>query len=262
VADPAIATVDFDGFPIRVWTKGSGPKIGFIPGLGGLPRWIPFLDKLAETRTVIVPSLPGFPGGDKAHTVIDSHLDWIVALRRIVVAAGLDGADLIGSSIGGALTAELAALWPQSVRRLALIAPFGMFKVDDPTTSPFAQKPDDIPGLMVANPDIWVKLKAEPAGANSVEWSLEQTRAGEAAARIYWPLGDTRLARRLPLIEAPTLLLWGEKDRMVPRSYAKYFAAAMTAKTELKVIPGAGHLAELDAPDAVAAAVRGWSERS
>lgn len=260
MADPAITTVDFDGFPIRVWTKGKGPKIGFLAGLGGLPRWIPFLDRLAESRTLIVPSLPGFPGGDKAHTAIDSHLDWIVALRTIVVQAGLDGADLVGSSIGGALAAELAALWPASIRRLVLIAPFGLFKVSDPTTSPFAQRPDDIPGMMVNDPEIWVKLKAEPPGANSVEWTLEQTRGAEAAARIYWPLGDTRLERRLKLIAAPTLFIWGEKDRLVPRSYAKYFSQAMKAKTELKVISGAGHLAELDAPDATAAAILEWTK--
>ena len=257
--DPAITTVDFDGFPIRVWTKGKGPKVGFLAGLGGLPRWVPFLDRLAETRTVIVPSLPGFPGGDKAHTVIDSHLDWIVALRTIVTQAGLDGADLVGSSIGGALAAELAALWPASVRCLALIAPFGLFKTDDPTMSPFAQKPDDIPGLMVNDPEIWTRLKEAPQGANSAEWQLEQTRAAEAAARIYWPLGDTRLGRRLKLITAPTLFVWGEKDRLVPRSYAKYFAEAMKAKTDLKVISGAGHLAELDKPNETAAAILSWT---
>jgi pimeloyl-ACP methyl ester carboxylesterase len=259
MADPAVTTVDFDGFPIRVWTKGSGPKIGFLAGFGGLPRWTPFLDKLAESRTVIAPSLPGFPGGDKAHTVIDSHLDWIVALRSICTQAGLDGVDLVGSSLGGALAAELAALWPSSVRRLVLIAPFGMYKEGDPTESAFAQRPDDIPGLLVANPEIYVALRKEPEGANSVEWTVEQTRANEAAARFLWPIGDTRLKRRLPLIQAPTLLLWGEKDRVVPRSYAKYFAEAMKAKTEHKIIPGAGHLAELDAPDAVAAAVREWT---
>jgi pimeloyl-ACP methyl ester carboxylesterase len=259
VADPAVTTVDFDGFPIRVWTKGSGPKVGFLAGFGGLPRWTPFLDRLAESRTVIAPSLPGFPGGDKAHTVIDTHLDWIVALRTICVQAGLDGADLVGSSLGGALAAELAALWPQSVRRLVLIAPFGMYKEDDPTESAFAQRPDDIPGLLLANPEIYTKLKEQPQGANSVEWTVEQTRANEAAARFLWPLGDTRLARRLKLIKAPTLFLWGEKDRVVPKSYAGYFSKAMKAKTEFKTIAGAGHLAELDAPDAVAAAVIGWT---
>ena len=42
--------------------EGQGPKLGFLAGFGGLPRWIPFLDALARERTVIVPSLPGFPG--------------------------------------------------------------------------------------------------------------------------------------------------------------------------------------------------------
>ena len=108
---------------------------------------------------------------------------------------------------------------------------------------------------MTADPDIYKKLKEMPAGANSIEWPIEQTRAAEAAARIFWPLGNTKLERRLPLIKAPTLLLWGEKDRLIPRSYAAAIAKAMKAKTETKIIAGAGHLAELDKPDEVAAAI-------
>ena len=46
-------------------------------------------------------------------------------------------------------------------------------------------------------------MKAVPQGANSVEWPIEQTRAAEVAARIFWPLGDTGLVKRLPLIKAP-----------------------------------------------------------
>ena len=103
-------------------------------------------------------------------------------------------------------------------------------------------------------------LKAEPEGRNSPEWPIEQVRAGEAAARIFWPLGNTKLEKRLPLIEAPTLLLWGEADRIVPRSYADKFARGIAGKTEVRVIPGAGHLAELDKPDEVAAAIIGWTK--
>ena len=77
-----------NGFPCRVWTKGSGPKLGFLAGFGGLPRWVPFLDELAKTRTVIVPSLPGYPGGALGHTVLDTHLDWVLAVRQIVDKAG------------------------------------------------------------------------------------------------------------------------------------------------------------------------------
>ena len=74
-------------------------------------------------------------------------------------------------------------------------------------------------------------------------------------ARIFWPLGNTGLERRLPLIKAPTLILWGEKDRLMPRSYAGIIANAIKARTETKIITGAGHLAELDKPDEVAAAI-------
>ena len=89
--EPVETTIDLDGQPMRVWTKGSGPKIGFFAGYGGLPRWIPFLDALAEHRTVVAPSLPGFPGGGRAQLNLDSQLDWIVAVRRISGRKGCVG---------------------------------------------------------------------------------------------------------------------------------------------------------------------------
>ncbi len=260
MAEPETTTVELNGFSSRVWRKGSGPKLGFLAGFGGLPRWIPFLDALAQEHTVIVPSLPGFPGGERGHTVLDSHLDWVVAAHLLVHRAGLDGADLVGSSVGGSLAAEIAAIWPASVRRLALIAPFGLFDEADPMTDPWAQRAPELPGLMCADPTQWEALKAEPEGQNSPEWPIEQVRAAEVAARIFWPLGNTKLEKRLPLITAPTLLLWGAKDRIVPRSYADKFAKGIAGKTESRIIPGAGHLAELDQPDAVAAAILDWTK--
>src|ERR1700755_3513568 len=128
---PHTTPVDINGFPCRVWRLGSGPKLGFLAGLGGLPRWIPFLDRLAARRTVIVPSLPGPPGAP-GHHVRDNHPDWVLTVRRLLAAADLDGADLAGSSVGAAFVAEMAAIWPGTVRRLALIAPFGLFDEKDP----------------------------------------------------------------------------------------------------------------------------------
>jgi pimeloyl-ACP methyl ester carboxylesterase len=258
VKEPDTSIVDINGFATRVWHKGAGPKIGFLAGYGGLPRWVPFLDHLAESRTVIVPSLPGFPGGDRGHSVLDTHLDWVLAVRDTIDKAGLAGADLVGSSVGGSFAAEMAAIWPDKVKRLALIAPFGLFDEKDPATDPWAQKQDEIPGLMTANADAYKKLKEMPVGANSIEWPIEQTRAAEAAARIFWPLGNTKLEKRLPFIKAPTLLLWGEQDRLMPRSYAATIAKALKGKTETRIIAGAGHLAELDKPDDVAAAILGF----
>jgi pimeloyl-ACP methyl ester carboxylesterase len=250
--------MDVNGFPARVWRKGSGPALGFLAGFGGLPRWIPFLDHLAEQRTVIVPSLPGFPGGDRGHSVLDSHLDWVVAVRALLEKSGLAGADLAGSSVGASMAAEMAAIWPGDVPRLALIAPFGLYDEADPPLDPWAQRSDDVAGLMCADPDIWKALKAPPEGANSIEWPIEQTRASEAAARIFWPMGNTRLDRRLPRVTAPTLLLWGEHDRVMPRSYAGRIAGLLGGPHETRTIAGAGHLAELDRPRETAEAILSW----
>lgn len=255
--EPQTLTVDVNGFPCRVWRKGTGPVLGWLAGFGGLPRWTPFLDRLAEKRTVIVPSLPGFPGAT-GHTVLDNHLDWLVAVRQLLVKAGLDGADLGGASVGGSFAAEMAALFPASVKRLVLLAPFGLFDDKDPPTDPWAQRSDSVAALMCADPENWKKLVAPPEGANSVEWPIEMTRAAEAAARAFWPLGNTQLAKRLPLIEAPTLVVWGDQDRILPTSYARTFASGIKGKATVHTVPGAGHLADLDQPDAVASAILGW----
>ena len=174
-------TVDVNGFQSRVWTAGSGPKIGFLAGFGGLPRWIPFLDALAKERTVIVPSLPGFPGGERGHTVLDTHLDWVLATRQLLAKSGLDGADLIGSGPGGSLAAEIAAIWPQSVRRLALIAPWGLFDEADPMTDPWAQRAPDVPALIFVVPEALSRISAFVV----VAMLLTTT---EAPAPRYWPI--------------------------------------------------------------------------
>jgi pimeloyl-ACP methyl ester carboxylesterase len=258
VSEPQAATVEINGFPCRIWRKGKGPKLGFIPGLGGLPYWVPFLDRLAEQRCVIVPSLPGFPGS-LGHNVLDSHLDWIVAVRQLLVAAELDGADLAGSSVGASFAAEMAALWPKSVRRLALVAPFGLFDEKEPATDPWGQRPELVAGFLCVDPKKWECFKDPPPGTNSPDWAIAQTRANEAAARAFWPLGNTRLEKRLPLIGAPTLLLWGAQDRILPRSYIDRFAAGIKGDTRITVVPDAGHLAELDQPDAIAAEILDWT---
>jgi len=251
---PTTTTIDINGHPCRVWTKGKGPKLGFLAGLGGLPRWLPFLDRLAESRTVVAPSLPGYPGAT-GHTELDTHLDWVLAVRQIVEKAGLAGADLVGASVGGAFAAEMAAIFPGHVGKLALIAPFGLFDDQDPAADPWAQRKDVLPCLMCAEAAHWNDLVAAPDGANSVEWPIEMTRASEAAARAFWPLGNTKLEKRLSLIEAPTLILWGERDGVLPPSYAARFAKGINGSTRVETIANAGHLAYLDQPDAVAQAV-------
>jgi pimeloyl-ACP methyl ester carboxylesterase len=250
--------VDVGGQPCRVWEKGEGASIGFLAGLGGLMRWTPFLDRLAARRRVVAPSLPGFPGAGRGHDALDSHLDWLVAAHDLLTASDLAGADLVGVSIGGALAADVAALWPETVKRLVLVAPLGIYDAAAPVTDVWAQPPNGQPAVLSADPEAYAAATALPEGEDLAEWQILQIRANEAAARLLWPLSDTRLAKRLPRIRQPTLIVWGENDRVLPPSYARRFAEGIAGPSRIELIAGAGHLADIDAPDALAAKVLGF----
>jgi pimeloyl-ACP methyl ester carboxylesterase len=254
MSDPIERSVAVDGVPCRIWEKGSGQPLAYLAGLAGLPRWTPFLDRLAEHRRVIAPSLPGFPGAT-GHDKLDTLLDWIAAALDLLEGAGSSGGDLVGASVGGALAAEVAAMAPGLVRRLVLIAPFGLYDAAMPPLDLWGQKPGILPTLLTARPDPYKAFTAPPDSADDNEWPIIQSRANEAAARLLWPLADTRLARRLHRIRCPTLVLWGADDKVLSPRYAERFAEGIAGKTTVKLIPGAGHLADLDAPGACAEAV-------
>ena len=251
---PAERQIDVNGQPCRVWEKGEGPALGYFAGLGGLSCWTPFLDRLAETRRVIVPSLPGFPGG-RGHERLDDLADWISATLDLLEGAELAGADLVGASIGGALAAEVAAFAHALLNRLVLLAPLGLFEESEPTADVWAQRPDEIGPLLCARPEAWTAQEQVPEGEDELEWRITRMRASEAAARLLWPTGDLGLRKRLHRIQCPTLLVWGTQDRVVPASYAKIFSSGIAGPSQLRTIDAAGHLVDFDAPDAVAEAV-------
>ena len=245
-----------NGHAVRVMEGGvnpAAPPVVFFAGVGGLPGWVPFLDHLAETRRVLVPSLPGFPGAP-AFRHLDSPLDWIV--HAVETLEGLEEApvDLVGSSVGGALAAEVAALAGGLVNRLVLIAPFGCFDPDAPGADIWAQppSPDAIPNLVCENAENWNAAWAMPEDADPLDWQVMRTRAMEAAARLLFPFGDTGVLARLHRVTQPTLLLRGANDRVLPAASNQRFADAITGPVRSATIDGAGHLPELDAPEVLA----------
>jgi pimeloyl-ACP methyl ester carboxylesterase len=242
---PASRTVRVNGFPCRVWEAGEGEPLGVLAGLGGVPRWSPFLERLSRGRRVVVPSLPGFPGAE-GHDRLDDLMDWVSATLDLMEEAGIDGTDLVGLSVGGMLAAEVAALG--RVKRLALVAPFGLFDARDPVADPFARKPREVPGLLCARPEAFEALRDPPAREDPAEWMIALARADEAAARLLWPLGDRGLSKRLHRIRVPTLIVWGDEDKVIPPSYAERFARAVAAPT-VRRVAGAGHLVDVDHPD-------------
>jgi pimeloyl-ACP methyl ester carboxylesterase len=254
MSGPAAREVRVNEQPCRVWEAGAGDPLVVLAGLGGAPRWSRFLARLAERRRVVVPSLPGFPGA-RGHERLDDHLDWISATLDLLDGAGIARADLVAASVGGMLAAEVAALARERVARLVLVGPYGLFDAAEPVADVFAEPPSELPARLCADPRAFAEEIAAPEGADPVEWPIVLARASEAAARLTWPFGERGLAKRLHRIQAPTLLVWGGDDRVVPASYAKRFAAAISGPTQIRSIPGAGHLAAIDAPDALADAI-------
>ena len=244
-------TVEVNGQACRVWEKGEGRALVFLAGFGGLPRWTQCLEHLAGRRRVVAPSLPGFPGTSTIGPLY-SHLDWLLAARDLIAGAERERCDLMGVSLGAALAADVTAVWPGLVDRLVLVSALGLFDESEPSADPFAQRPGTLPQLLCASAERYAAHIATEDGADPVEWTVMTTRANEAAARLLWPLGDTGLASRLGRIRNDTLLVWGEADRVVPASYRARFSDGIAGKTRVEIIPGAGHMVDLDAPDALA----------
>ncbi|MBJ19464.1 MAG: alpha/beta hydrolase [bacterium] len=248
--------VQVSGGPCRIWEKGEGETLGVLHGLGGCPVWTPFLDELAKTRRVVVPSLPGFAGAGEQHRRIDGQLMWIASTLDLIEEAGLAGADLAAASVGGMLAADAVALAPGLVRRLVLTAPYGLYDNDDPTADVFSTTPEEATLLQTTQPEAFAKAFEGPADPEeNAEFQLRQYRASEAAARILWPFGEQGLASRLHRIRVPVLLLWGDQDRIVPQSYAKRFVAGLAGPSETHIVTGAGHQVWIDDPLASAQAI-------
>jgi pimeloyl-ACP methyl ester carboxylesterase len=246
--------VKLGGESIRVWEKGTGEPLGYFAGLGGLLHWTPFLDKLAERRRVIVPSLPGFPGGGLLHKQLDTFADWVICTLDLLEAAGLDGRQLVGHSIGGLLALEAAAFSRASVKSLVLIAPLGLYDESEPTGDPGNRRANEVAPLFSTKPAEFAKERITPppglSADDATEFAIIQARATEAASRLLWPLGEVGTSKRLHRVTCPVKLVWGAEDRVVPVSYAKKFASGLAGPTEIQVIPGAGHALDFDAPGA------------
>jgi pimeloyl-ACP methyl ester carboxylesterase len=131
-----------------------------------------------------------------------------------------------------------------------LVAPFGLFDEAEPVADVWAQPPGRAHALFCARPESTAYL--EPDDDDPIESQVVMARASEAAARLLWPTTDTGLVRRLHRIQVPTLMLRGAEDALLPESYMDRFVAAISGSVQRGGIAGAGHLADLDAPEAVA----------
>lgn len=238
----------------KVYEHGDGEPVVFLHSGSGITPSDPLVAAIAATgRKVIAPRHPGFVDPDELDELRDVH-DLALYHDELLDQLGLDGVTVIGHSFGGMVAAELAAHFPRRVSKLVLAAPVGLWSNDHPTADFFTAFPFGMAELLwhdAASPEAAAAMAAMAQGDDE-EGSRSDDPMTALMLRVLpglvtlgkyiWPLPDKGLSRRLRRIAAPTLVVWGEKDKLTPPEYADDFVSGIpNARAEF--IPDTGHMA-------------------
>ena len=239
-----------NGVETVVLTAGDGDPLVYFHGAGTTTGFDALLP-LAERFRLIVPFHPGWGLSEDDPTISDVH-----DVRRhyldLFDALGLEAFALMGASMGGWFAANFAADHPERVRRLVLVAPVGLRVDEHPTKDIFAIPDEELLGYLTEDMSVFEGHVPMPP---TPEFLADRYREATSTARLMWDrVYDLKLHRWLHRVRMPTLLLWGEADRLIPVEQAPVWADLLP-DAEIKRLPGVGHLVfeeHRDALDAVA----------
>ena len=226
----------------------------YLHGLWGNPEPSPALAALEAARddlVIVAPTLPGFDGASGWEAPRD-HLGWLALVWDQLDGLGVLPCPVIGASVGGMLAAELAIFRPEAVTALALLDPLGIWDPGLGGDDEFAVLGEARMQVTFAAevPEVFRRQFSDRGPAEAY---VARSIAQVAAASLTWPFPDRGLELRVHRIGCPTLVIWGDDDRVAPVALADRWPA-----TDRLRVPGAGHMVEWDAPSAVAAALAGF----
>ncbi len=238
-----------DDLKLQIERRGSGPPLLLLPGEEALERGAPFLDELAKSYEVIIPSPPGF-GHSTRPDWITGPDDIAYMVLDIVDTLGLKNVPVIGFSFGGWIAAEIATKNDGFISKLVLVDAYGI-KTGKPTDR-------DIADVWLLNPQEVFALKWHDAEKGKRDFpSMPEdkltvvARNNETFARFGWEpyLHNPKLTRRLHRIKVPTLLIWGENDGIVTPQYGEAYRKLIPG-AKMSIISKAGHLPHIEQPQA------------
>jgi pimeloyl-ACP methyl ester carboxylesterase len=227
---------------------GEGPPFLYLhSSLGESALWLPFYQAWAKRFRVLVPTHPGF-GASGGLEHVDAIEDVAFHYVELFDALGLGEVCLGGVSLGGWIAAEFAARWPERVRRLWIADAPGLWVDDEPLPDLFRVLQDRpaLRRLLFFDPNSAI-AEAVLSDAVDDERLLAAYQNLTALARLVWERPySPKLARRLRRVACPTLLVWGEHDRLVPPAYGRAYQRHLPG-ARLHLIPRCGHLPMFEA---------------
>jgi pimeloyl-ACP methyl ester carboxylesterase len=258
--DASTAVQDVMGTPLRVRDTGpkTAPVLILIHGFGSsLETWEPWARLLSNKYRVVRFDLPGsgLSGPDRTGDYSDARsLDLV---KRLMQQMGIVRAALIGNSIGGRIAWKFAATYPTLVSKLVLISPDGFaspgFEYGRPPKVPAALT---LMKYFLPKPLLRANLRAAYADPDRLsdaqvdryyELLLAPGNRGAMIERMH----QTLLEDPQPIlqrIQAPTLLLWGKSDHMIPSSNAADYLGALP-DAKLVLFPDLGHVPQEESPE-------------
>jgi pimeloyl-ACP methyl ester carboxylesterase len=243
--------VEVRGSRIRLLRAGSGEPLVYLHSVMGEVRWLPFFDILSRNFTVYVPAHPGFLGSEGIEQ-IDSIHDLAFHYADLFDELGLEKAHIAGLCLGGWLAAELAVHYAHRVRKLVLIDAMGLNAAGEYVPDIFAANPNETRSLMFVRPDSELahSFVSDTPSAEMLDLMLTSR---QASARIAWNpyLYDPKLCDRLHRVKAPTLIVWGEADKLLSLAHGRLYEKKIQG-ARLSTVKGCGHLPTLEKPDETA----------
>lgn len=250
--------VTVGGAQIRLLRAGrpDAPPLVFLHGAGGHTGWMAFLDELSRDFAVYAPEHPGFGRSDDP-TWLDEVADLAYFYLDFLDSLGLDQVHLVGTSLGGWIAAELAVRNQTRLASLTLVGAVGILAEGEPIEDIFRMSVEENLGRFYADPERAARRLADMA---KVDMDLVAKNRQTVTRLAYRPrFHSPHLAKWLHRITVPTLLLYGDKDGLVPPRFGEAYRAAIPG-SRLVVLENAGHAPFDEQRDAFLAAFRGFTD--
>lgn len=242
------------GCRIRLMRGGAGEPLVVLHGASGLNQ-LPFMQMLSQRFDVIAPEHPGFGESDTPDWLDTVH-DLAYFYLDLFAEQKLEAVHLVGLSLGGWVAAELAVRSTARLASLTLAGAAGLAVEGAPQIDPFLRSEEE------RLRDFFYDAKAADAivaRATRPEYEDTALKNRATVARLTWQprSHDPHLAKWLHRIDVPTLLIWGDHDRMFPHQHALAYQRSIPA-AQLHIVPDCGHVPHIEKPDAFVAALEAF----